>query len=50
MDQNNRGDVVEPVPRYSYRYTTGTNIGAVFLIEEFTFSFDYSKFEFMSIM
>ena len=44
-DESFMGNVVEPVPWYSYRYTTATNIGAVFLIKEFTLSFDYSKFE-----
>ena len=29
------GNVVEPVPRYSYRYTEVLNVGAVFLFNDF---------------
>ena len=38
------GTVVNPVPRYSYRYTDVLGIGAVFLANDFTLIFDYAKF------
>ena len=43
-DQFNLGNVVEPLPRYSYRYTDVFGLGAVFLADDFTISFDYAQF------
>tara|TARA_Y100000994_G_C15697431_1_gene443855 strand:+ start:1654 stop:3159 length:1506 start_codon:yes stop_codon:yes gene_type:complete len=43
-DEFSLGTVVNPVPRYSYRYTDIINIGAVFLANDFTVAFDYANF------
>ena len=39
------GTVVQPIPRYSYRYTNAYALGAVLLFDDFTLSFDYALFE-----
>ena len=44
-DQFNLGNVVEPLPRYSYRYTDVFGVGAVFLANDFTIAFDYANFK-----
>ena len=44
-DEAFTGGVVEPVPRYSYRYTDVYALGAMLLFDDFTFSFDYALFE-----
>ena len=43
-DQFNLGNVVEPLPRYSYRYTNALGLGTIFLGDDFTLSFDYAYF------
>tara|TARA_B110000116_G_C16766727_1_gene551221 strand:+ start:190 stop:1686 length:1497 start_codon:yes stop_codon:yes gene_type:complete len=41
---NTSGDKFSVYPRYSYRHTDVSNIGMVFLADDFTLSFDHAKF------
>lgn len=44
VDEAYTGRVVEPLPRYSYRYTNVKGIGGIFLGDDFTLSFDYTYY------
>ena len=43
-DEFSFGNALEPVPRYSYRYTNALGLGTIFLGDDFTISFDYTYF------